>query len=133
MRFSLRKKKAFEIGTLEIEVLNRLWAAGSEIDARSIHAGLSDRAVSLSTVQAALERLHRKGLLSRAKVSRAYFYRADVSREQLIGLLIGNVADKLAAGELEPVISGFVDLVGNADPELLGRLESSARRRREGR
>lgn len=131
MRFSkplLRKTPA--LGDLEVQILERLWAASEPVDARSVLAALAGRRISLSTVQATLERLHRKGLLARQKVSRAFVYSASVSRERLIGTLINDLAQRLAAGELEPVISGFVDLVGEADPELLLRLESTAKARR---
>lgn len=131
MRFSkplLRKTPA--LGDLEVQILERLWAASEPVDARSVLAALAGRRISLSTVQATLERLHRKGLLARQKVSRAFVYSASVSRERLIGTLINDLAQRLAAGELEPVISGFVDLVGEADPELLRRLESTAKARR---
>src|SRR5690554_5631877 len=127
MRFSkplLRKTPA--LGDLEVQILERLWAASEPVDARGVLAALAGRRISLSTVQATLERLHRKGLLARQKVSRAFLYSASVSRERLIGTLINDLAQRLAAGELEPVISGFVDLVGEADPELLRRLESTA-------
>lgn len=131
MRFSkplLRKTPA--LGDLEVQILERLWAASEPVDARGVLAALAGRRISLSTVQATLERLHRKGLLARQKVSRAFVYSASVSRERLIGTLINDLAQRLAAGELEPVISGFVDLVGEADPELLRRLESTAKARR---
>ena len=113
-----------------MQILERLWAASEPVDARGVLAALAGRRISLSTVQATLERLHRKGLLARQKVSRAFVYSASVSRERLIGTLINDLAQRLAAGELEPVISGFVDLVGEADPELLLRLESTAKARR---
>lgn len=131
MRFNkplLRKTPA--LGDLEVQILERLWAASEPVDARGVLAALAGRRISLSTVQATLERLHRKGLLARQKVSRAFVYSASVSRERLIGTLINDLAQRLAAGELEPVISGFVDLVGEADPELLRRLESTAKARR---
>ena len=131
MRFSKPPTpKTPALGTLEVQILEHLWAASEPVDARSVLTALAGRRISLSTVQATLERLHRKGLLARQKVSRAFQYSASVSRERLIGTLINDLAQRLAAGELEPVISGFVDLVGEADPELLLRLESRAKARR---
>jgi predicted transcriptional regulator len=132
MRFGKPKKeKPPEIGTLELEVLKQLWSAPDDIDARSLLEGLTRRKISLSTVQATLERLYRKGLLSRKKVSRAYHYQPAVTREQLISRLIGDVAQRLAEDEIGPVISGFIDFVGDTDPKLLDQLERGAKRRRE--
>ena len=130
MQFSDPRQKAPELGALELQALKCLWSATQPLDARTVHAALAARSISLSTVQATLERLHRKGLLARIKVGRAYLYSASVSRESLIGALIRNVANRLADGELEPVISGFVELVGDSDPKLLDELQASAAKTR---
>jgi predicted transcriptional regulator len=130
MRFGFsNNKKTPELGALELQVLKCLWSSPEPVDARGVHAALAARRISLSTVQATLERLHRKALLGRNKVGRAYVYSATVSRETLIGELIRNVAERLADGELEPVISGFVELVGDSDPKLLEDLQATAKLR----
>lgn len=127
MRFGFgNNKKTPELGALELQVLKCLWSSQEPVDARRVHAALAARRISLSTVQATLERLHRKALLARSKAGRAYLYSAAVSRETLIGELIRNVAERLADGELEPVISGFVELVGDSDPKLLDDLQATA-------
>lgn len=125
MRFSKPKRsRTPELGALELEVLRQLWDCSESLDAHSVRIALSARPVSLSTVQATLERLHRKRFLNRTKIGRAYFYEAALSRERVIGSMIRDVAERLAEGELEPVISGFVDFVCDADPELLDELEA---------
>jgi predicted transcriptional regulator len=133
MRFSTRQSKTPTLGALEIAVLRAMWASAEPADARGLHELLAARRISLSTIQATLERLHRKGLLARAKLGRAYWYSAAVTQSGLIRTLIRDVTERLAAGELEPVISGFVELVRDEEPELLDRLEAKAaeQRRRE--
>jgi predicted transcriptional regulator len=131
MLFSQRQARVPALGALELTMLKLLWASATALDARTVHAALAPRRLTLSTVQATLERLQRKSLLTRTKVGRAYFYAAAVTRENLIGSLIRDVASRISEGELEPVISGFVDLVGKADPELLERLQASAAARRK--
>ena len=135
MRFSQLTEPTPPLGALEIAVLRELWKRGDgaephSADAREILASLSSRRITLSTIQATLERLHRKNLLTRTKISRAYRYKAVVSQSALIGALIRQMTQQIAAGELEPVISGFVDLVGNEHPELLEQLGVAAKRRR---
>jgi predicted transcriptional regulator len=132
MRFGkARQDKMPELGALEVDVLKQLWASPENLDARKVLERLEGRSISLSTVQATLERLCRKRLVARTKISRAYFYRASVSREQLISMLIGDVTHRLAEGELEPVISGFIELIDSTDPRLLDRVEDCAKRRRK--
>ena len=135
MQFNDLTEKAPALGALELQVLKCLWSAAQSLDARTVHLVLAGRNISLSTIQATLERLHRKALLARIKVGRAYLYSASVTRESLIGALIRNVANRLADGELEPVISGFVELVGQSDPNLRDELQASAAklRSREGK
>lgn len=135
MRFRKSTRPApTALGELEVAVLRGIWAALGDVDARSVLTSLAARGITLSTVQATLERLCRKGLLVRAKVGRAYRYRAAVSQPNLIAGLISKLTEQIAAGELEPVISGFVELVGSSNPELLERLETeTAERRRKER
>ena len=136
MRFGKPRDPTPPLGELEIALLRELWkrADGDEphdADARDVLASLTDRDITLSTVQATLERLHRKGLLARNKVGRAYRYSTAVSQSRLIGALIRQMTQQIAAGELEPVISGFVDLVGSDQPELLEQLGAAAKKRSE--
>jgi predicted transcriptional regulator len=136
VRFSKPRDPTPHLGQLEIAVLRELWkrAEGDEpraADARAVLASLTDRDITISTMQATLERLHRKGLVARSKVGRAYRYSAAVSQSRLIGALIRQMTQQIAAGELEPVISGFVDLIGSDQPELLEQLGVAANKRRE--
>ena len=120
------------LGTLEIAVLQHLWATPGDLDARELHEALAERQITLSTVQATVERLHRKGLVGRSKLGRAYRYRAAVTRGGLIGALIRDLSRQLAAGELDPVVSGFMELV-DSNPELLDKLETQAAKLRKER
>jgi predicted transcriptional regulator len=129
MQFIDPHGKTPALGALEIAVLRAIWASHEPLEARAVLDGLAQRRISLSTVQATLERLHRKALLARTKRGRAYFYSAAVSRETLIGVLIRHVANRLADGDLEPVISGFVELVGDANPKLLDELKATVLKR----
>lgn len=131
MRFSSVHGKTPALGSLEVAVLRESWASERPVDAQGVLERVGQGRISLSTVQATLERLCRKDLLTRQKVGRAYVYSACVSQSQLIGTLIRDLTQRFAAGELEPVISGFVDLVGDAGPELLERLGAAAVERRK--
>jgi predicted transcriptional regulator len=130
MRFSSVHPTISALGSLEISVLRESWASASPVDAQCVLERVGQGRISLSTVQATLERLCRKKLLTRQKVGRAYIYSPSISKPQLIGTLIRDLTQRLTAGELEPVICGFVDLVGDAGPESLERLSAATERRR---
>ena len=111
------------LGALEIRVLKAVWAL-VEADAKSVQSALqADHAVSLSTVQSTLERLCRKRLLLRNKIGHAYCYTAAVKRGALIGDSIGEIIACLGRGELQPLVSNFVELADDADRETLDRLQ----------
>ena len=72
------------LGELEIAVLEHLWSNG-EFNVKGVHAALGKvRGISHNTIQSTLERLFKKKLLTRKKVSYAYVYQTAVARDELI-------------------------------------------------
>jgi predicted transcriptional regulator len=106
-----------DLGERELDVLEVLWAGGRR-SAQEVRDALPGPVVSLSTVQSTLERLHRKELLRREKAGRAYRYEAQVTRSQLIGGMLRDLADDVAGGDVAPMLSGFLDYVAAEAPEL---------------
>ncbi|MEA3274255.1 MAG: BlaI/MecI/CopY family transcriptional regulator [Pseudomonadota bacterium] len=118
------------LGSLELAVLEELWAQGA-LDAKTMHRGVGKRrGISLNTVQSTLERLFRKGLLLREKVSHAFLYTPAIQREELMGQLIGEVVETLSDGRQEPMLAAFVDLAAKVDEDNLARLERLIAERR---
>jgi len=118
------------LGDLEIAVLEDVWRAGTA-DAKTAHSRVGrSRAISLNTVQSTLERLFRKGLLRREKISHAYEYTAAVSRQELVGRLVESTVRRVAGDRPEVLLSAFVDLAGRADDEQLRQLETLIAQRR---
>jgi len=116
-----RRRTTPTLGALELDVLEIVWA-GAPTTAQAILEQLSRRRISLSTVQSTLERLTRKGLVTRAKHGRAYVYRPHVSREELIADLLRGVSEQIATGRMEPLLSGFLMLVDELDADAAGDL-----------
>jgi predicted transcriptional regulator len=118
------------LGALEIAVLDALWRAGGR-DAKSVHREVGvRRGISLNTVQSTLERLFRKGLLAREKVSHAFLYTPALERRELMVRLIGDLVETLSAGRSEPMLAAFVDLAARVDEDNLARLEHLLAERR---
>ena len=61
-------------------------------------------------------------LLGREKAGRAYQYEARVTRSQLIGGLLRDLAEDVAGGDVAPMLSGFLDYVTTEAPELEPRV-----------
>jgi predicted transcriptional regulator len=121
------------LGDLEIAALEFVWEHG-RVDAKQVHQAFKlTRGVSLNTIQSTLERLHKKKLLLREKISHAYVYRAAIDRHKLIGKMIGNVVDTLARGDAEGMLAAFVDIAARTDEAHLERLEQLIAEYRMGR
>jgi predicted transcriptional regulator len=111
------------LGELEKQVLQYLWSSPN-VDAKQVHAALAkQRDSSPNTVQSALERLFKKGLLSREKQGHAYLYRAKIKREALIAKLIDSVAsDFISQGE-NSLVAAFSSASSDMDEAQLDQLE----------
>ena len=75
-------------GPLEIRVLETLWARGKPACVRDIQPEFPG--VAYTTLMTTLDRLFRKGTLSREKSGRAFFYLPKASEQELISELAGS-------------------------------------------
>jgi predicted transcriptional regulator len=119
-----RTKQLPKIGDLEMAVLQHLWRSG-EADVQETHAAIGrTRGITTNTVGSALERLHRKGLVSREKLSHAYRYMAELTEDEFAARRIMDVAGGTQALAEAGLLAAFVDLVADEDEESLDRLEA---------
>ena len=120
-------------GALEREVLGILWTEG-HLAVRDVQARLR-REAAYTTVMTTLDRLYKKGVLSRVQSGRAFVYSAVVTREQLQASIASSVLTGLLQGRGDatmPVLSNLVDTVGAQDggADLLRSLEAMVREKR---
>lgn len=119
------------LGALELAVLEYLWTE-PDADVRETHAAIGQRrAISLNTVGSAMERLYKKGLLAREKVSHAYRYRAALDRETFRARRVVDAAGGLHALRSSGLLAAFVDLVADSDQAALRELERLIQAKRE--
>ncbi len=117
-----------DLGERELLVLEVLWRR-RESSAQSVLNEMPDKNVSLSTVQSTLERLHRKRLVERCKVGRAYHYSATLDRSELISGLLNDMAQQFSGGDLAPMISGFINFISSEQPDIAATLSQSLQRK----
>ena len=118
-------------GPLEWRVLEALWKHGQEASVRDLQPRFSD--IAYTTLMTTLDRLHRKGVLDRTKRGRAFCYAPRHSRPELESSLAAGALRAAIAGDeasLRPLMSFFVDAVGDRDRDLLKELEALIRARR---
>lgn len=119
-----------KLGDLELAALDCLWVV-EEADVQQVHAMVGGpRGISVNTVGSALERLHKKGLLARTKVSHAYRYRPLLSREDYRARCLLEAAGGVEELAKRGTLAAFVDLVADSDDGALGELERLIRKKR---
>lgn len=111
------------LGDLEMAVLEHLWSHG-EFDAKGVNNALGKtRGISHNTIQSTLERLFKKKLLARQKISHAYVYQAIVGRDELMGRMINDVVNTISKNNSDGMLAAFVDIAARTDKAHLDRLE----------
>jgi predicted transcriptional regulator len=119
-------------GPLEMRVLEALWARKAPACVRDLQPEFPG--VAYTTLMTTLDRLFRKGALSRAKSGRAFFYRPKASQQEMISELAGSTFATLLPSDsafARPILSMFVDTVGERDHALLEELEKLVKARRD--
>jgi predicted transcriptional regulator len=121
------------LGDLELEVLEHLFRAG-EADVTEAHAAIGKRrGIKPNTIGSALERLYKKGLATRQKVSHAFRYSPALEREEFAARQVLSAAGDLGSLASAGLLSAFVDLVASTDHAALDRLEALIAEKRAGK
>ena len=130
-RFTRIRTRGGPFGPLEWRVLVALWDRPRAASVRDLQASFPEAAYT--TLMTTLDRLHRKGALTRTKEGRAFYYQPSMTRAEFDS---AQAADALRAAlasdptSLGPLMSFFVEAVGDRDRDLLDDLEALVRSRR---
>ncbi|MGQ4276891.1 BlaI/MecI/CopY family transcriptional regulator [Pseudidiomarina sp. E22-M8] len=110
-----------KLGELETFVLKLIWEFGKGSVKDVYQRVKPKRAVTRNTVQSTLERLYRKGLLTRQKQAHAYIYDSRLTKEQLTAQLLGQLMSDFDS-DPSMTIAAFVeqhDVVSDAKMQQL--------------
>lgn len=115
--------KTMQLGDLEKQVLQYFWEVDTA-NAKQVHAHFQrQRGGSLNTIQSTLDRLFRKGLLQREKVSHAFEYRAALERSAFLSHLVQQVTQDFRQGNENTLLTAFTGQAEQLDTKDLDRLE----------
>ncbi|MFZ0540516.1 MAG: BlaI/MecI/CopY family transcriptional regulator [Candidatus Sulfotelmatobacter sp.] len=119
-----------QLGPLEQRMLDALWARGSAT-VREMIAG-DCQELAYTTVMTTLDRLFKKGFLTRSEEGRAFRYVPRLSREELdresAGRAFRQLLDAAPASSLP--LSFLVEILGERDAQLLNDLQKLVERKR---
>ena len=117
------------LGELESSVMEILWQESSRSVTEVEDELRKRRNIAHTTVLTTLDRMFRKGYLSREKQGKAFVYSARYSRDEFEQGMAQEVLGALLGNYRTPALSAFVDLVGEND-DTLDQLESMIRDKR---
>lgn len=112
-----------QLGSLESELMERVGDRG-EFSVRELHLEFAPR-LAYTTVMTTLDRLYKKGLLTRRKVGKAFHYAAAFTQKEYQELLAQHLFGMVLTDGTNnnAVLSRFVDAVTEADREMLDKLD----------
>lgn len=119
------------LGALESAVIEVLWAEAALTVVEVEERLLRTREIAHTTVLTTLDRMHRKGYLTREKHGKAFVYSPAYTRSEFEKAMAQEVLGALIDDFTLPALSAFVDLVAE-DAGALDKLEHLLREKRKG-
>lgn len=120
------------LGELETAVMEVVWSNPSRSVSEVEEELRRRRPIAHTTVLTTLDRLHRKGYLTRERKGKAFLYAPRFTREEFERAMAEEVLGALLGQFNVPALSAFVDLVAS-DEAALDRLEDIIRAKRRAR
>ncbi|MCT9934786.1 BlaI/MecI/CopY family transcriptional regulator [Planotetraspora sp. A-T 1434] len=105
------------LGELERTIMDILWAENAPLTAREVGRLIEDRDLAPTTVMTVLDRLSRKGFLSRTRDGRAWRYQPAASRDAYIAELMLEALD--LTGDRDAALTRFAQAVSGSEAEIL--------------
>jgi predicted transcriptional regulator len=113
----------FVLGDLESTVLRRLWETGKPISVKDFQAIVTERRpVAVTTVATTLDRLYRKGLVSRGLVREGgphYLYKPRMTEEEFRYAVVDGVMAALLESFNDVTVAYLAKKIGAERPEEL--------------
>jgi predicted transcriptional regulator len=118
------------LGPLEMRMLDGLWAKGSATVRELLETEYSD--LAYTTLMTTLDRLFKKGLLSRTEEGRAFRYAPRMTREELHREAVSDALRQLldVSSTSNLPLSFLVEIVSEHDAKLLDDLGKLVERKR---
>ena len=106
------------LGEQELEVL-RFVSEHAPVTAREVVAGFGEeRNLALTTILTVLERLRKKGYLTRKKQEGAFSYSPRIPQARVLHSLVSQFVEKTLGGSVSPVVAYLAEARGISDADL---------------
>ena len=106
------------LGELQHAIMRVLWAEG-EATTAAVHGALyAERGLAPTTIATMLRKMEDKGVVSHRTAGRQFVYRATVSEDEVRSSMVGELLDRLFAGDPAALVSHLVADHGMGEAEL---------------
>ncbi len=119
------------LGDHEHEILSAVWQLGDCTVRQVFERVGAPRGLAYTTISTVLDRLHKKGFLTKKREGKTLVYRASRAEGAVQKSRMRSLVDRIFGEDPEPAVARLVDAVETYDPALLDRLakEIAARKR----
>ena len=104
------------LGNLEREVMDHLWDADGPQTVREVHHAIcAERKLAYTTVMTVLDRLAKKGLVTRELVARAWRYEAGYSQSDLLAAELATALQSVSGSVRREALTRLAKLLSDED------------------
>ncbi len=102
----------------QLEVMQEVWARG-EVTVTDVWQALqAKREVARNTILTLMDRLEKKGWLSKRAVANAHLYKATVSQKKTMGQVVKNFVETTFDGAADQMVVALLESGGVSSKEL---------------
>lgn len=95
------------LGELQHAIMAVLWERGEAATAE-VHEALQGRGLAPTTIATMLRKMEDKGVVSHRAVGRQFLYRPAVSEDQVRRSMVGELVERLFAGDPKALVAHLV-------------------------
>ncbi|WP_457639074.1 BlaI/MecI/CopY family transcriptional regulator [Persephonella sp.] len=125
-----RKNRPSPFGDLEEKVMDYLWKHGSGT-VKEVRKYLGEDRFAHTTVMTVMDRLYKKGILSRKREGKGYIYYPVVSRENFEAEVAKKIVKELTKEKPSIAVAAFEGIVEELSEEEIKKLEEIIKKRKK--
>ena len=128
----LKLTKQHHLADLQLAIMQVVWKRG-EATVAEVREDLGpQRGLAYTTVATMLSKMEKKGVVAHRADGRTYVYRALIQRRQVRGSMVGDLVDRLFAGDAAELVCHLLE-AGEIEPEELARVKAMINRKEKER
>ena len=125
MKTTKQKSGNQPLGRLEVAVMRVLWNAAGPRSIAEVKTEMRGT-LAYTTIMTTLDRLHKKGHVSRRRAGKAYLYRALSKRDTIVKSVLRQISAAFFDGDVKALMPHVLGMGEEIGPQELRRLKALA-------